>query len=104
MDKLSLQNPLRNKRGHKGKEKGKSESEHRASPEILIYLKHELMHVIWKLILNDKLMEAYEHGIVIKCSNDIWQRFYPQFFTYSADYPEKCVLNNLYYLFSLSLP
>ena len=98
MDKLSSQNPLGNKKGHKSKGKGKSESGRRASPEILTHLKRELMHAIWKLILDDKFMEAYEHGIVIKCPDGIWRRFYPQFFTYSADYPEKCDLNNLYLL------
>jgi hypothetical protein len=55
----------------------------------LTHLKRELMHAIWTLILDDKFMDAYEHGIVIECFDGVSRRFYPRFFTYSADYPEK---------------
>jgi hypothetical protein len=65
-----------------------------ASQATLTHLKRELMHAILELILNDEFMEAYEHGIVIKCPDGILWRFYPQFFTYSADYPEKWVFND----------
>ena len=37
-------------------------------------------------------MEAYEHGIVVKCADGIFRRLYPRFFIYGADYPEKYVL------------
>ena len=47
------------------------------------------MHAIWELILDDKFMEAYEHGFVVRCPDGVLRRFYPQLFTYSADYPEK---------------
>jgi hypothetical protein len=47
------------------------------------------MHAIWTLLLDNKFMDAYEHGIVIKCSDGITRRVFPWFFTYSADYPEK---------------
>jgi hypothetical protein len=56
---------------------------------MLTHLKRELIHAIWALILDDKFLEAYEHGIVIECLDGISRRFYPRFFTYSADYPEK---------------
>lgn len=41
------------------------------------------------MILDDEFMEAYVHGIVILCADDLQRRFYPRIFTYSADYPEK---------------
>ena len=62
-----------------------------ASRATLTNLKRELMHAIWKLILDDSFMEAYEHGFVLQCSDGISRQFYPQFFTYSADYSEKYV-------------
>ncbi|KAK0215256.1 hypothetical protein EDD85DRAFT_798705 [Armillaria nabsnona] len=60
-----------------------------ASSELLTFLKHELMQKIWALLLDSEFMEAYEHGIVIACTDGISWRVYPWFFTYSADYPEK---------------
>jgi hypothetical protein len=49
----------------------------------------EIYHTQWAIILDDEFLEAYEHGIVIKCCNGIQRRFYPHIFTYSADYKEK---------------
>ena len=47
------------------------------------------MHTIWELLLDDEFMEAYEHGIIIKCHDGVLRQFYPRFFTYAADYSEK---------------
>ena len=44
-----------------------------ASQAILTHLKQELMHAIWELIFNNEFMEAYKHGIVIKCPDGIFQ-------------------------------
>ncbi len=60
-----------------------------ASKEVLTFLKHELMQKIWELLLDPEFMHVYEHGIVIECTDGILCCVYPQFFTYSADYPEK---------------
>jgi len=49
----------------------------------------ELIHAQWKILLDDDFIEAWKHGIVVHCPDGIWRRFYPRFFTYSADYPEK---------------
>lgn len=49
------------------------------------------MHGVWRLLLDDEFMKAYEHGIVIECADGIFRRFFPRIFTYSADYPEKSV-------------
>ena len=57
--------------------------------DMLTHCRRELLHAIWKLLLDDEFMQAYEHGIVIKCPDGIYRRFYPRIFTYSADYPEK---------------
>ena len=57
--------------------------------DMLTHCRRELLHAIWMLLLDDEFMYAYEHGIVIKCPDGIYRRFYPRIFTYSADYPEK---------------
>ncbi|KAF8218466.1 hypothetical protein L208DRAFT_1351176, partial [Tricholoma matsutake] len=46
-------------------------------------------------ILDDEFLEAYEHGIVIKCCDGIWRHFYPRIFTYSADYKEKILIASI---------
>lgn len=60
-----------------------------AAAPIIMHCRRELMHGIWHLLMDDEFMEAYKHGIVIKCPDGIERRFYPRIFTYSADYPEK---------------
>ncbi|KIK80936.1 hypothetical protein PAXRUDRAFT_157298, partial [Paxillus rubicundulus Ve08.2h10] len=50
---------------------------------------HELMQVIWLLLMDDDFMHAYEFGIVVEFLDGICQWVFPWFFTYSADYPEK---------------
>jgi hypothetical protein len=47
------------------------------------------MQCIWDLLLNEKFMHAYEHGVEILCADMIWRRVFPRLLTYSADYPEK---------------
>lgn len=53
------------------------------------HCRRELLHAQWKILLDAEFVEAYTHGIVISCSDGMMRRFYPRFFTYSADYPEK---------------
>jgi hypothetical protein len=43
-------------------------------------------------MLDDDFVEAYQHGIVLRCADGVIRRIYPRIFTYSADYPEKYVL------------
>ncbi|KAJ7616888.1 hypothetical protein B0H17DRAFT_965405 [Mycena rosella] len=65
---------------------------HAPSADVLTHCRRELMHAIWRLLLDDEFLEAYEHGIVIECEDGVFRRFYPRIFTYSADYPEKFLL------------
>lgn len=57
--------------------------------DILTHCRRELMHGVWKLLLDDDFVHAYQYGMVVKCADGIERRVYPRFFTYSADYPEK---------------
>jgi hypothetical protein len=60
-----------------------------ATAAVVTHLKRELMHAIWDLIIDERFMEAYKNGIVIKFFDGIFRRIFPRFYTYSADYPEK---------------
>jgi hypothetical protein len=56
---------------------------------ILAHCRRELMHAVWKFLLDDDFLHAYKYGMVIQCQDGIERRIYPRVFTYSADYPEK---------------
>ncbi|KAJ2929076.1 hypothetical protein H1R20_g8019, partial [Candolleomyces eurysporus] len=56
------------------------------------HCKNEMFHAQWEILLDDELLEAIRHGIVIMCQDGIERRFYIQIFTYSADYPEKVLI------------
>ena len=60
-----------------------------ATAAVLTHLKRELMHAIWDLIIDERFMDAYKNGIVVKFFDGIFRRIFPRFYTYSADYPEK---------------
>jgi hypothetical protein len=63
----------------------------RPSEALITHCRRELLHAQWKLIMDGEFLEAYEHGLVIECCDQIMRRFYPRFITYSADYKEKYV-------------
>lgn len=50
------------------------------------------MQAIWRLLLDEDFLHAYEHGIVITFADGVTRRVFPRIFTYSADYPEKYVV------------
>ncbi|KAJ2929664.1 hypothetical protein H1R20_g7412, partial [Candolleomyces eurysporus] len=56
------------------------------------HCKNEMFHAQWQILLDDELLEAIRHGIVIMCQDGIERRFYIRIFTYSADYPEKVLI------------
>nr|GAT49693.1 predicted protein [Mycena chlorophos] len=62
------------------------------SGDLLTHCRRELMHGVWRMLLDDEFLEAWEHGIVIVCEDGIERCFFPRIFTYSADYPEKALL------------
>ena len=37
------------------------------------------MHAIWRLLLDDDLVEAYMDGILIECADSIVRRLFPAF-------------------------
>jgi len=57
--------------------------------DILPHCRRELMHAVWKFLLDDDFLHAYKFGMVLRCQDGIERRVYPRVLTYSADYPEK---------------
>jgi hypothetical protein len=57
--------------------------------DILTHCRRELMHEVWRILLDAEFIQAYNHGLVINCFDGVVRRVYPRIFTYSADYPEK---------------
>jgi hypothetical protein len=55
----------------------------------MAHMKREVMAALWTLMLDPELMHAYVHGVVIECTDGVKRLFFPRFFVYSADYPEK---------------
>jgi len=69
------------------------------SDPLFTHCHRELFHAQWKDLLDDEFIHAYKHGMVFVCGDNIKRWLFPQIFTHSADYPEKCV-----HTISLSLP
>ncbi|KAL0563301.1 hypothetical protein V5O48_018770, partial [Marasmius crinis-equi] len=59
---------------------------------VLRHIKREVMQAVWNLILDDEFVGAYEKSVVLECYDKISRRFVPEFFSYSADYPEKVAI------------
>lgn len=57
--------------------------------KILTQIRRDLMHGCWKRVLDKDFCHAYKHGFVVTCQDGITRRFFPRFYTYTADYPEK---------------
>lgn len=47
------------------------------------------MHAVLHELLDAEFLQAWQHGIVIRCADGITRRVFPRIFTYSADHPEK---------------
>ncbi|KAF8599346.1 hypothetical protein BDV93DRAFT_449512, partial [Ceratobasidium sp. AG-I] len=62
------------------------------SEALITHLRHELMHEVWKYLLDDDFIDAWNNGIVIECADGHKRRVFPRILTYSADYPEKVLL------------
>ena len=65
---------------------------HASSNDVYTHCKRELMHTIWKTLLNERFADAYNNGIVIQFFDGVTCHVFPRFFTYAANYPEKWVL------------
>ncbi|KAI0263704.1 hypothetical protein BGY98DRAFT_928452 [Russula aff. rugulosa BPL654] len=60
--------------------------------DILTHCRRELMHGVWKVLLDEDFLHATSYGMVVRCHDGIERRVYPRILTYSADYPEKVLI------------
>ncbi|KAG2757163.1 hypothetical protein P692DRAFT_201859216 [Suillus brevipes Sb2] len=59
------------------------------------HCRRELFHACWEILLDEDFIEAYRHGIIMKCADGVVRRVFPRIFTYSADYPEKALISTI---------
>lgn len=64
-----------------------------ATKEVISHCKRELMQAVWNLLLDDDFIKAYEKGLLIRFPDGVYRLVFPRIFAYSADYPEKYVLD-----------
>ena len=72
-----------------------------ATKEMLTHLRRELIQSVWAVILDDEFMDAYAHGFPFVFQDGVERRVFPRIFTYSADYPEKYVIGQIYDYYSM---
>ncbi|KAI0369420.1 hypothetical protein BV20DRAFT_1036521 [Pilatotrama ljubarskyi] len=60
-----------------------------ATAAMLTFLRRELMQAVWLLILDDRFMYIYVHGLLLLCGDTIRRRLFPRFQFHAADYVEK---------------
>ncbi|THU78115.1 hypothetical protein K435DRAFT_769680 [Dendrothele bispora CBS 962.96] len=65
---------------------------------VLRFLKREIIHVVYFLLLDPDFLEAYLNGLLVMCADKIIRRLFPRFFSYSADYPERILIACIKYL------
>ncbi|KAE9384947.1 hypothetical protein BT96DRAFT_841397 [Gymnopus androsaceus JB14] len=59
---------------------------------VLTNVQREILQSIYGLIFDNEFMEAYDHGLVLKCANIVQRCLFPCLFTYSVDYIEKILI------------
>ncbi|TEB22658.1 hypothetical protein FA13DRAFT_1640925 [Coprinellus micaceus] len=57
--------------------------------EVLRHVRREVFQAQWGVLLDDDFVHAYEHGLAVKCPDNVKRRFYLRILTYAADYPER---------------
>ncbi len=56
---------------------------------ILTHCHRELMHAVWRFLLNNNFIHMHTYGMVVWCHDGVERHIYLRIFTYSADYSEK---------------
>ncbi|KIL64222.1 hypothetical protein M378DRAFT_78641, partial [Amanita muscaria Koide BX008] len=66
-----------------------------ATSHVLTHLRRELVHEVWKILLDEEFTKAYTDGFDVEFADGKVRRVFPRIFTYSADYPEKVLLASI---------
>src|SRR6266704_2186220 len=70
---------------------------HIATAEVLKHCQHDLIQLIWCLILDDESIHSV-YGLMLEFIDKICCQFFPHVLTHSANYPEKVLMACLKYL------
>ena len=57
--------------------------------QLMAHCQRELIHTIWKYLLDGDFIHAMKYGVIVTCHNSVRRQIYPRIFTYSANYPKK---------------
>ena len=60
----------------------------------LTHCNRELIQAILSLLIDDRFVDTYQHGLILECGDGHTRRLFPHILLYSADYLEKCVHSN----------
>jgi hypothetical protein len=60
-----------------------------ATAHVLSHLSREVIHEVWKILLDQEFIKAYTIGFDVEFSDGVVRKVFPCIFTYSADYPER---------------
>ena len=63
-----------------------------ATEKVLKLLKRDIHNSVINLLMDEDFIQAYEHEILVECSDGVLRLIFPHIFVYSADYPERSVL------------
>lgn len=58
---------------------------------MLTHLKRDVVQAIWKLLLDDDIVNAYKEGQALKLHDAVMRALFIRFVFYSMDYPEKYI-------------
>ena len=67
---------------------------------IKTHMRRELVQAVWRLLLDDDFVDAYQNGLVTRFADNVVRLTVPRFFSYSTDYVEKCVHSHLASLYT----
>ncbi|KAG2002286.1 hypothetical protein CC2G_004487 [Coprinopsis cinerea AmutBmut pab1-1] len=67
------------------------------SPAHQAFLKKELVHAVWALLMDPEFMYAYVHGFEWEFWDKVIRLVFPRIFTHSSDYPERLIIACLRY-------
>ncbi|KAF7317483.1 hypothetical protein MKEN_00834600 [Mycena kentingensis (nom. inval.)] len=63
------------------------------------FLKRELFHLVWELLLDDDFVDAWRHGLLLeKCWDALRRRLFLRISTYGMDYMEKILAATIQFL------
>ncbi|KAF9778157.1 hypothetical protein BJ322DRAFT_1175294, partial [Thelephora terrestris] len=74
------------------------------SPDVLAFVKRELVHRVLRLMFGGKFSEAHTHGIITECADRIARLWFPWLVCHETDYPERSLVATIRFLADFPCP